>query len=150
MLAAVVEARYGHKRGEDGGCFASALASVRKWGGVLEHPASSTAWRRFGLNQPPRTGGWVNADFVGGWTAFVEQGHWGHLCRKPTWLYAAGDVVLPSLTWGKSAAKLRVRKWKGRPGRPPQGDFAEIPKRLRSGTPPAFRDLLLSIARGVR
>lgn len=32
-LAGLVEARWGHKRGEDGGCFASALASVRKWGG---------------------------------------------------------------------------------------------------------------------
>jgi len=32
-LAGLVEARWGHKRGDDGGCFASALASVRRWGG---------------------------------------------------------------------------------------------------------------------
>ncbi len=32
-LAGLVEARWGHKRGEDGGCFASALANVRRWGG---------------------------------------------------------------------------------------------------------------------
>ena len=31
-LAGLVEARYGRKRGDDGGCFASALASVRTWG----------------------------------------------------------------------------------------------------------------------
>lgn len=32
-LAGLVEARWGHRRGDDGGCFASALASVRRWGG---------------------------------------------------------------------------------------------------------------------
>lgn len=32
-LAGLVEARWGHKRGDDGGCFESALSSVRKWGG---------------------------------------------------------------------------------------------------------------------
>lgn len=34
-LAGLVEARWGHKRGDDGGCFAAALASVRKWGGGI-------------------------------------------------------------------------------------------------------------------
>jgi hypothetical protein len=43
--------------GEDGGCFESALMAVRKWGGVLEHPAHSHAWRRFDLTPPtPRDG----------------------------------------------------------------------------------------------
>src|SRR5262245_949268 len=53
-LAGLVEARWGHKRGEDGGCFASALNSVRRWGGVLEHPAYSDAWAAFRLPLPPR------------------------------------------------------------------------------------------------
>ena len=30
-LAGLVEARWGHKRGEDGGCFAAALEAVRTW-----------------------------------------------------------------------------------------------------------------------
>lgn len=32
------------RTGDDGGCFEAALASVRAWGGVLEHPCDSKAW----------------------------------------------------------------------------------------------------------
>lgn len=41
-------------KGDDSGCFASALASVRRWGGVLEHPEASAAWGAFELNTPPQ------------------------------------------------------------------------------------------------
>ena len=27
---------------------------------------------------------------MGGWCCYVEQGQYGHLGRKPTWLYAVG------------------------------------------------------------
>ena len=30
------------------------------------------------------------ADMLGGWTCYVEQGHYGHESRKPTWLYVFG------------------------------------------------------------
>ena len=33
-LAGLVEARWGHRRGDDGGCFAAALGAVRRWGGT--------------------------------------------------------------------------------------------------------------------
>src|SRR5580704_5568578 len=39
--------------GHDEGCFAAALAAVRKWGGVLEHPADSHAWWAFDLPRAP-------------------------------------------------------------------------------------------------
>jgi hypothetical protein len=99
-LAGLVEARWGHKRGDDGGCFSSALAAVRKWGGVLEHPAYSAAWAAHDLNCPPTGGAWVNADFQGGWTCYVEQWRYGHAAKKATWLYASGVTELPSLRWG--------------------------------------------------
>lgn len=91
------------KKGDDGGCFESALASVRKNGGVLEHPWGSHAWPHFGLTVPPRTGGWVKADEFGGFTCCVEQGQYGHYARKPTLLYAVG-VDLPELRWGENGA----------------------------------------------
>ncbi len=96
------------RKGDDGGCFAAALAAVRRWGGVLEHPEASAAWDAFGLNRPPKCGGWIAADFLGGWTCCVEQGHYGHRARKATWLYACGVRSLPSLTWGPSAALYRL------------------------------------------
>lgn len=139
QLAKVVEARWGHKRGDDGGCFASALASVRKWGGVLEHPALSEAWRAFDLLTPPHSGAWVNADFLGGWTCNVSQGRYGHLAPKATWLFAAG-VDTPSLNWGSIHTGVVVRRWRGAKSK-------EMPKHLRSTTPLPFRDLLLGIAR---
>lgn len=101
-------AKVRREKGDDGGCFAAALAAVRRFGGVLEHPAASHAWRAFDLVAPPHTGGWVAADWRGGWTCHVEQGHYGHLARKATWIYACGVRELPSLKWGPSAAKARI------------------------------------------
>ena len=54
-LASVNYARWGgnhNKPGNDKGCFESALMSVNKWGGVLEHPAKTRAWAKYGLDKP--------------------------------------------------------------------------------------------------
>ncbi len=150
-LAGLVEARWGHKRGEDGGCFASALASVRKWGGVLEHPAYSDAWKAFDMTPPVTGGGWSVADFRGGWTCYVEQGRYGHVAKKATWLYACGVAELPTLLWGHVAdrdVKATV-SWCGNRTWANQ-DRPRVGKKAASATPPAFADVLISIARGAR
>ncbi len=140
------------KLGDDGGCFASALTAVRIWGGVLEHPADSRAWPHFGLNKPPRSGGWVSAGLCGGWTCCVEQGHYGHFANKPTWLYAC-KVNLPDLIWGKGQQRLHPRavELHGPEKARRIGMMAMVggkdKTRIRNATPAAFRDLLLSIAR---
>src|SRR4051812_28296119 len=74
-----------YKMGDDGGCFEAALNAVRTYGGVLEHPADSNAWRHFGIAPPMRGCGWMSAGDRG-YTCYVEQGHYGHFSRKPTWL----------------------------------------------------------------
>jgi hypothetical protein len=130
--------------GEDGGCFTAALHAVRVWGGVLEHPEASGAWRAFGLTAPSRSGSWIKADVHGGWTCCVEQGHYGHRARKATWLYAAG-VKLPDLKWGPSEASIKPR-----PGRDPVrerriGAVQRMSRKQRRATPIPFRDLLISI-----
>ncbi len=138
-------------KGDDGGCFASALGSVRRWGGVLEHPEASHAWSAFGLAAPPRTGGWIMADFSGGWTCCVEQGHYGHRSRKATWLYVHGTHP-PLLKWGPSAAVTRMDAGfhsaaERRKFRRKDGAIERLSKTERTATPLPFRDLLLSIAR---
>jgi hypothetical protein len=148
-------ARVRRVKGDDGGCFAAALESVRRFGGVLEHPEGSCAWVAFGLKKPPVSGGWILADWEGGWTCCVEQGHYGHRARKRTWLYAC-RVNLPSLAWGKSSATVRMEdsyhsadeRRRLHPFRMYLGP--RLSDRERWETPIQFRDLLLSIAGSVR
>lgn len=142
-----------YKVGDDDGCFAAALASVRRYGGVIEHPAYSKAWAHFGLFAPPHSGGWVAADFLGGWTCHVEQGHYGHAARKATWLYAFGVSDLPSLEWGPAQGKIRIdagcRTTEEYRRRRKTGIVQLLSHRARAATPIPFRDLLLGIARSV-
>jgi len=143
-------ARVRRQKGDDNGCFAAALASVRAWGGVLEHPEASHAWTAFGLNKPPRAGGWIPADFHGGWTCCVEQGHYGHRARKATWLYAFG-VALPELKWGTCGTKERMDEGfhsaEERRRAVRTGVCQRLSAKQRAATPIEFRDVLLSIAR---
>ncbi len=138
-------------KGDDGGCFASALASVRRWGGVLEHPEASAAWKAHGLVTPPRKGGWVAADWPrGGWTCCVEQGHYGHRARKATWLYACG-LTPPELVWGPSSGERLDEGFHSAAERKAARAAGVMPRKRLSkkeniATPIAFRDVLLSIA----
>jgi hypothetical protein len=146
-LAGLVEARWGHQRGEDGGCFAAALEAVRRWGGVLEHPAYSDAWAAHDLNKPPTGGGWVNADMAGGWTCYVEQNRYGHPAKKATWLYAC-RVELPLLRWDGTSSPEATCSW-ARIGDFPTASRRRLNPREASATPHEFRDVLLSMARSV-
>jgi hypothetical protein len=145
-------ARVRRELGDDGGCFASALESVRIWGGVLEHPEASHAWKWFGINKPLRGGGWSVADYRGGWTCCVEQGAYGHRARKATWLYARG-VDLPALLWRSPHRHERLDEgFHSREERNAKRAAGAAPRRRLTGaekiaTPIAFRDALLEIAR---
>lgn len=140
------------KLGDDKGCFASALGAVRRWGGVLEHPADSHAWRAFGLQRPQRGGGWVRADDCGGWTCYVEQGHYGHAARKRTWLYAC-STDLPELEWSQLPQRLdpRIVAKFGYEKARRYGSVSLVGGKgkteKRNATPIQFRDILLSISR---
>jgi hypothetical protein len=94
----------GLRDGQDDGCFEAALEAVRTFGGVLEHPAHSLAWERFGLPLPCN-GGWSLSLTDLGCTTEVDQSKRG-----------------PHANTHNNHS-------------------------LRSATPPAFRDVLLNMAR---
>ena len=168
--------------GDDGGCFNAALEALSEFGGVLEHPCDSKAWDYFGLKKPQRHSGWYWSPgptlFAGErgddgvvrfarngrrpgewWTCYVEQGHYGHMSRKPTWLLTQGLTLgsqLPQLNWSRGEQRLHpialARHGYEKARR--IGITAMIggkdKTKIRNATPPAFRDLLVDIARTVR
>lgn len=138
-----------YQLGDDGGCFAAALAAVRRWGGVLEHPAHSHAWHKHGLPWPPAEG-W-HRDIDGGWCCYVEQGWYGHVGRKPTWLYGVGIDPAP-LHWGRGPQRLdpdqvlRDGYEKARRCGIVALAGGKRKTEIRNATPLAFRDVLLALA----
>lgn len=125
--------------GDDGGCFEFSLSTVRRVGGVIEHPKDSKAWRHFGLTPPPVTG-WAPASATL-WTCRVEQGHYGHAAQKPTWLlYSSPRGIRPfDLIWGPS--EVAPRPWaKAR------GVLECLSKNQRAATPEPFARVLVQLA----
>ena len=118
------------------------------FGGVLEHPSHSSAWKYHGFNKPVR-GAWSVAriDDLRWWTTEVDQGNYGHDAIKGTWLLACNVTVLPSLEWSKAnGLPLSGPGHKGFTA----VEYMSSSDPRRKTTPIPFRDLLLSMARSVR
>lgn len=137
QLSAVNHKRWGWTIDQDGGCFSSALAAVRKWGGVLEHPAESRAFKFHRVPEPVADAWQRTID--GDWVTEVWQSSYGHRARKRTWLLYCGERPPPALQWRRLAGEFQIGNFDQR--RP------QLPKSERAATPLAFRDLLLLIAR---
>ena len=156
---------YNKKLGDDYGCFLMALAFVRKYGGVLEHPKHTNAYKHFGINRPPRGGGWGIADDFGGLCCEVDQRWYGHPANKMTWLYCYG-LPPPELKHGRGPASEHVVVISN-PKIPKHRDplFPEmknekitrsqatgtkgLKKYDRSATPAPFKQLLIDMAESV-
>lgn len=154
-MAAVNWKRYGRQKpawypgGDDGGCFASALANVRRCGGVLEHPAGSHAWPTHDLRCPDSkfmgvdvSASWVkvtrHADGFIYWVCEVWQSAYGHAARKRTWLLYCGRRPPFELNWAREPGTHQVG-WFDR-AKP------TLSKRKASATPRAFAETLIRLA----
>lgn len=136
QLSAVNNKRWGYRINEDGGCFVAALGAVRKWGGVLEHPAETRAFKFHNIPEPSR-GGW-QLTIAGDWIAEVDQASYGHRARKRTWLLYRGDALPPQLDWSITRGSHQIGLFDQK--------LPQLPKEERTATPQPFRDLLISMA----
>lgn len=129
-----------HNRpGNDGGCFQSAVKSVRTWGGILEHPAFSRAWSTYGLPRPSQQG-WTQ--HRGEWVCEVWQSAYGHKARKRTWLFYCGLSAPLELNWERPVGTHQIGQ---RDQRGKEKNKPTISGKAASATPIAFRDALIQI-----
>lgn len=136
-------------RNQDPSCAPRAVEQVRRWGGVLEHPAHSKLWEHCSLPLPGEL-----PDVFGGRTWAVSQCDWMHVARKPTWLYV---VTAPGVRvtfpppgtpthWISGARDRAVAHLRG--VCPPGIKMCSAQQRRR--TPEPFAAWLVELARATR
>lgn len=125
-----------------------AVAQVRRWGGVLEHPSGSRLWVDQQLPEPG------DIDEHGGWTIGISQHWWGHRAEKKTLLYVVGIGLdgAPSMPFqlGTGTHVIAQDTRKGNGGkRLQQGDLGWRPfvtHAERERTPPDLARWLVALA----
>lgn len=160
----------GHRINYEGrNCGPIAVEHVRKFGGVLEHPAGSKLWEKCGLPRPVQqrveningaTRSWrpvypppyFSLDEFAGFSVELDQCDWGHQARKRTWLYCVG---VP--TWALEAAPFPGREpthyasggrtESSRKGPPVPEGLKVCSAQQRRRTPLAFAEYLVRLAR---
>lgn len=125
-----------------------AVDQVRRFGGVLEHPAHSTLWPTVGLPQPGER------DAFGGWTLPIVQSWWGHKAEKATFLYIVGcepaDLPDIPLILGDAShviAQGRTLPDGSRLKKGMRGWRPEVTKAEREHTPALLAAWLIELAR---
>jgi hypothetical protein len=139
--------------GDDSGCFAAAWRAVLDFGGLIEHPEGSHGWTVFDLPRPRFGGGWTPPDRLGGRSISIDQGAYGHPARKRTWLYAC-HIDFPELVIVDASGRQRLEpgfhsaeEARARRADPDYRPIKRLTRDERVCTPPAFAELLLSMAR---
>jgi hypothetical protein len=138
-------------------CALLAVEQVRKFGGVLEHPAGSKLWDYYSLQKPH---GFLSdgshaqsaADAYGGYTIELSQCEWGHVARKRTWLYLVrvprSALEAPPFPGREPTHWLSGSRGKSsRTGNPVPTGIKVCSAAQRRRTPPLFAEYLVRLAR---
>ncbi len=112
-----------------------AVAQVRKWGGVLEHPACSGLWADQNLPNPGSRDSY-------GLSIALEQFWFGHSAHKATWLYICGAKEIPLIPFcmGQPDCHYSAVRNIRHP------DMQRLSHRQRQGTPIQFAKWLIETA----
>lgn len=123
-----------------------AVKQVRRWGGVLEHPARSALFAYLPKpGEPP--------DEHGGYSIEIDQCEWGHVARKRTWLYLV-RVPRSALRAPPFFGREPTHWVSGRRSRGSSSDGALVPagikvcsREQRNRTPERLARYLVALAR---
>lgn len=143
-----------HEREGERPCAVRAVEQVRRWGGVLEHPAHSRLWMALlELPYPNRSTASCpeGLDRFGGFTIEVCQVDFGHVARKRTWLYFVG-VPRAAVDAACPVVHREPTHWCSgghRAKRPPPPGVKVASAYQRNRTPVAFAQWLVDLARMV-
>jgi hypothetical protein len=137
--------RHLHSRPAEKSLAIRALAQVRAFGGVLEHPATSRLWAEEYLPGPLEF-----PDGYGGITLDIQQCNWGHPARKRTRLYVVGVSRFPAMPPPREPTHWcsGVHTPGARGETPPGVKVCSAQQRRR--TPQTFAEWLVSLARASR
>lgn len=131
-------------QGNDHDLAITAVEQVRRWNGVLEHPAHSKLFHHLGLPRPGEL-----ADRWGGYTLQVEQCDWGHPARKRTWLYIVSSYPVPPRPEPREPTHWASGSRTAKNGPVPPG-IKVCSAEQRRRTPEAFARWLIALAAGRR
>lgn len=145
---------------DDADCAIRAAEQVRRFGGVLEHPAGSHLFDRMTPGYLPWPGDLP--DPWGGVTIEVQQCEFGHVARKRTWLYLVGvpSSAIERAPFPGRAPTHWCSGFRSSTGRSPEHyakNGCAVPPGIkvcsaqqRRRTPPLFAEYLVRLARSVR
>lgn len=127
--------RFANPRPDERNLARLAVALVREFGGVLEHPAGSLLWKSQRLPAPG------THDLWGGHTIEAPQQWWGHRAEKLTWFYVVGcdphNIPDVPLVLGEASHVVQSRKRDSKP---------HITKPEREHTPEPLAKWLVELA----
>lgn len=120
-----------------------AIEQVRRFGGVLEHPAGSRLFSFCGCSLPD-----CLPDEWGGKSVLIDQYDFGHVAHKPTILYFVGCAALPPMPPKNCFPTTKSISGESRHGG--RKGTHRCTQKEREETPLMLAEFLIEVARSVR